>query len=239
LWWRDDDAIAATPALARLLETARVPLALAVIPALLEPSLPAALQDRPDVAVLQHGFRHRNHEPAGSKKAELGASRAPDVLAAELAAGRQSLQQAFGARALPVLTPPWNRIAPAHLTALPSWGYCGLSTYLARPTARPAGGLLQVNTHVDVIDWHGSRGFVGEGAALALLIGHLRARRLGLADIDEPTGLLTHHLVHDAATWDFLGRLQDWLSGRAMIRWLSTGEVFAGSGMAAVGSDWT
>lgn len=228
LWWRDDDAVAATPALARLLESARVPLALAVIPGLLESSLAPALRHRPDIFVLQHGFRHRNHEPGGVKNAELGASRGPAELAAELAAGWRSLQDAFGDRALPVLTPPWNRIAPQHLAALLGWGYCGISAYLARRAACPVAGLLQVNTHVDVIDWHGGRIFVGETAALGLLTGHLRARRLGEADPDEPTGLLTHHLVHDAATWAFLDQLQDWLSRRAMIRWLSTGEVFGG-----------
>ena len=38
LWWRDDDAIAPTPALDRLLDAAGpVPLTLAVIPALAEP----------------------------------------------------------------------------------------------------------------------------------------------------------------------------------------------------------
>ena len=228
LWWRDDDAVAATPALARLLETARVPVALAVIPGLLEPSLAPALRHRPDIGVLQHGFQHRNHELAGIKKAELGAGRTAAELAADLAAGWRSLREAFGDRALPVLTPPWNRIAPQHLSALPGWGYCGISTYLARRAAYPAAGLLQVNTHVDVIDWHGGRVFVGEAAALGLLTGHLRARRLGEADPNEPTGLLTHHLAHDAATWAFLDQLQDWLSRQAMIRWLSTGEVFGG-----------
>ncbi|MDY0882022.1 polysaccharide deacetylase family protein [Dongia soli] len=228
LWWRDDDAVAATPALARLLEAARVPLALAVIPGLLEQSLAAALRHRPDIAVLQHGFKHRNHEPAGMKNAELGGSRSPAELAADLASGWRSLRDAFGNRALPVLTPPWNRIAPAHLAALPDWGYCGISTYLARRTAYPVAELLQVNTHIDVIDWHGGKVFVGEVAALRLLTGHLRARRVGEADPDEPTGLLTHHLVHDAATWAFLDQLQDWLSRQAMIRWLSTGEVFGG-----------
>jgi hypothetical protein len=41
----------------------------------------------------------------------------------------------------------------------------------------------------------------------------LQGRRLGTLDNDEPYGLLTHHLVHDAAIWDFteamLHRLRD------------------------------
>ena len=63
LWWRDDDAIADTPALRRLIGIATVPLALAVIPAGLEPSLPAFLKSHHSVGVLQHGFDHRNRAP--------------------------------------------------------------------------------------------------------------------------------------------------------------------------------
>ena len=39
-----------------------------------------------------------------------------------------------------------------------------------RRRAQPVSGLLQVNTHVDLIDWKGGRGFVGEDAALAALV---------------------------------------------------------------------
>jgi len=77
-----------------------------------------------------------------------------------------------------------------------------------------------------VIDWKGSRGFVGETAALALLVGHFRARRLGNVDPDEPTGLLTHHLVHDPATWRFLEKLRDFLNKQPAARLLDPGAVF-------------
>jgi hypothetical protein len=33
---------------------------------------------------------------------------------------------------------------------------------------------------------------------------------------DLPTGILTHHLVHDTATWRFLENLQDWLAKRGV-----------------------
>ena len=70
LWWRDDDAIADTAALRCLLAEATVPIALAVIPAGLEPSLPALLKSHGSVSVLQHGFDHRNRAPAGGKKSD-------------------------------------------------------------------------------------------------------------------------------------------------------------------------
>ena len=58
------------------------------------------------------------------------------------------------------------------------------------------------------------------------LIGHLQARRTSAADPDEPTGLLTHHLVMDEPAWAFLGRLLAGLAGRPGVRWLTAGEAF-------------
>ena len=229
LWWRDDDAVSDSPALRQLIAVAQVPVGLAVIPAETQPDLPRLLAGDPAAArfaVLQHGFRHRNHEPAGRKKAELGSARPAASVLVELAEGWAMLQRSFGARALPVLTPPWNRIDVAVIAGLPQQGLRGITTYLPRRAAEPVAGLRQVNTHVDIIDWHGGRCFLGTEAVLALLLRHLRARRLGEADIAEPTGLLTHHLVHDAASWAFLQRLQDWLSRHPVIRWLPPAAVF-------------
>ena len=64
--------------------------------------------------------------------------------------------------------------------------------------------MSQVNTHVDLIDWKGGGGFVGEPAALAALVAALaHARTVS----DEPVGLLSHHLAMDAGAWDFLRSL--------------------------------
>src|SRR5205823_4246421 len=64
IWWRDDDAIAATPALERLLELRQrhdLGLMLAVIPARAADSLVDRLAREPAVAVAQHGWAHLNH----------------------------------------------------------------------------------------------------------------------------------------------------------------------------------
>jgi hypothetical protein len=230
LWWRDDDAIADTPALRRLIGIARVPLALAVIPAALDASLPALLQNHRRISVLQHGFEHRNRAPAGGKKSEFPASRPWPEVAADLVRGRDRLAGAFGDRFVPVLTPPWNRIDAGHAARLPELSYRGLTVYLARageqgPQQRGA-RFTCVNTHVDVMDWRGTKGFVGLPAAITLLAGHLAAKRLGKADSGEPTGLLTHHLVHDTETWEFLGDLQDWCAKRPNIEWQSAADLF-------------
>jgi len=231
LWWRDDDAAAPCPALDRLLDLAAaygMPLALAVIPARATDGLGPRLAGAPAApAILQHGFAHRNHTPDADKKCELGAHRpAADVLE-ELARGQARMDELFGQGWLPVMVPPWNRIAPAIARGLPGLGFRGLSTHGARAAAHPAPGLLQVNTHVDIMRWPAPRGFLGEAAALALLIEHLRARRHGEVDAGEPTGLLTHHLAHDAGCWAFLARLLACLSAHPGAGALTATEVFA------------
>jgi hypothetical protein len=79
---------------------------------------------------------------------------------------------------------------------------------------------------VDVIDWKNGRAFLGEQACLGLFLGHLQARRNGKADRDEPTGLLTHHIVHDAATWRFLQKLRNFLAEQPAARLLDPAAAF-------------
>lgn len=230
LWWRDDDAAAPTQSLERLLSLARgTPLALSVIPAAAQPALAERLGVEPAVHVLQHGYAHVNHAPAGARKSEFPPQRAPDAAEADLRRGRRRLETLFAraGRLLPVLVPPWNRIDGAVVRRLPRLGFAGISAYLARPSPMPHPGLGMSNAHADIIDWRGSRGFIGTEAALALLAGHLAARRTAGVDREEPTGLLTHHLAHDAAAWDFLAELLDRIRRHAATRWLAAAGLFA------------
>ncbi len=122
----------------------------------------------------------------------------------ELATGWMALERLFGPRALPVMVPPWNRIAPVLVPTLPEIGYRGLSTFGPRLRVHPVRGLLQVNTHVDLIDWKGGRAFAGEETVLAGLVTALAQARSGGG---EPIGILSHHLAMDAGAWDFLRSL--------------------------------
>jgi peptidoglycan/xylan/chitin deacetylase (PgdA/CDA1 family) len=226
LWWRDDDAVTATPALDRLLALRAaldVPLALAAIPARAEPSLAAALAADDGVAILQHGYAHVSHAAGDEDKIELGGRPRWDV-AAELARGRETLDGLFGEKLLPVMVPPWNRIHPGVIALLPGLGYGGLSTFSAR--GAPAPGLVAVNAHVDIIDWLETRGFCGETAALDAAVGHLAARRGGAADPEEPTGLLTHHLAHDTGCWDFIRRFVSETAAHPAVRWVAAAVAF-------------
>lgn len=236
-WWRDDDAVAPSAALERLLNLSRkhsAGLGLAVIPercdAALAPALAEAAQDSAaEIAVLQHGIAHENTAPAGEKKTELSNAVPLSSTLERLKTGQNRLSGLFGAQFLPVLVPPWNRIAPEVTEQLPSAGFSGLSTYKVRLQPEPAQGLLQINTHADLLRWKPERGFLGEAEVLTLLQEHLQARRENSADAAEPTGILTHHLVHDEATWVFLDQLLGWLNQHPATKFLAPSEAFSHS----------
>lgn len=228
-WWRDDDAIDVTPALERLLalRTALdLPLALAVIPAPARPTLAAALKGQAGIDIFQHGYAHVSHRPAGEKKAELGADRELWDIARELSDGRGRMVELFDADWLNVMVPPWNRIDPAVTNLLPGLGFHGLTTFNAREAADAAGDLTIVNTHVDIIDWAGSRGYAGDDAVLSAATDHLVAKRTGSADPGEATGILTHHLAHDEACWDFIEKFGRLTAGNPAVSWRAAAHLF-------------
>ena len=227
LWWRDDDAADAGPALDRLLEIHRetaTPLALAVVPARATAALADRLAMETAVDLLQHGYAHVNHAPASEKKIELGPHRPAMFVLGELGTGRMALERLFGNRPLNVVVPPWNRIAPGLVPTLPEIGFTGLSTFGAVRRPHPVRGLRQINAHADLIDWKGGRGFIGEAASLAAVVEALARARAGTG---EPVGILSHHLVMDGGAWEFLELF--WKRTRAMsgMRARSAHELFA------------
>ena len=88
-----------------------------------------------------------------------------------------------------------------------------------RSTAAKPAPLRVVNTHVDIIDWHGGRGGKDHGrAGRCELVG---GTAVGGCDAGsrEPVGILTHHLVHDETAWLFLERLFEATAGNPACRW--------------------
>ncbi len=284
VWWRDDDAVRHTPALDRLFGLSRrfaIPVAVATVPALVEPSLVARVRAEPGARVLVHGWRHANHAPAGEKSAEFGPHRPAAGMASELRRGRETIRSAFGSQALDVFVPPWNRIGPGAAELLAGAGYHGLSTFglrtnEARGTLSPGGRgqgegeatspdsalpphpvgfadstspprgevnprsthigdgplptgrgfprsssernapspIVTIDTHIDPIDWRGTRGLAPPERIAARFVqdlsGWLEAgsRAAGRPQTpEEPIGLLTHHLAMDEATWSFCEEL--------------------------------
>jgi hypothetical protein len=241
--------VAHTPALDRLLALAArhgIGVALAAIPARTEPSLSEALLDAAQVDVLVHGLAHANHALRDARKAEFGGGRPIDRLVddarhgLELARARLphrpiATSEGRGARLLPVFVPPWNRIAPELVARLADLGYSGLSTFRDRDNVEAAPGLVQVNTHLDPIDWHGSRGLDDPARFVANMAHKIHARAEGPAEAAEPIGLLTHHRVHDDAVWTFCARLLDWTS-RNRIQFRRAHDLFARTTDRAAGN---
>lgn len=226
-WWRDDDATRVTPDLERLLgistETA-TPIAIAVIPADAGCELRDRLRVEPNANVLQHGWSHANHAPDGARQEEYGAHRPMAIRLAELSEGWRRIGEFAGC--LPVLVAPWNRIDPAVIDELPGIGLAGVSTLGPRDAAEPVRGVRCTNVHVDIVDWGGSRGFVGLDRALDQVLDHLQQRRSGDVDGDEPTGIMTHHLFHDEGCWWFVREFLFRTRAHSAARWLTAGEAF-------------
>lgn len=218
LWLRDDDAVEPTAALDRLLDlTAHhaIPALLAVIPAHAGEPLAARLAPEPGIAVAVHGWAHENHAPDGEKKQELGAHRPAGIVLAELARAKAVIDRLFAGQAALVLVPPWNRIDAALLPALAETGFAALSVFgRAKQATIPI-----VNTHVDIVDWHGGRSGKDHRGMVRELAAELRWRRE--TGSREPLGVLTHHLVHDEIAWLFLQGLFEATAGHPACRWAS------------------
>ncbi|MCP4010378.1 MAG: hypothetical protein GY726_12810 [Proteobacteria bacterium] len=228
-WWRDDDAQKSTKQLEQLLvisDRHRAAVSLATIPHGVQVSLAEVLSGRDQVSILQHGFSHRNYAPPTERKMELGWHRDDEQILGQIQVGLGELEGLFGEQLVPVMVPPWNRIDSRVVEKLESTGLRGLSTLGPRKQQFAAQGLKQVNVHVDIINWKQGRCFAGENNCIEQIIAHLSAKRAGLADPGEPTGIMSHHLVHDAGCWAFLDELFGFLRNRSSTSLISAGKIF-------------
>jgi len=219
LWFRDDDAVEPTGQLDRLISITGahdVPLLLCVVPQPTSKALREALAEQEHVCVAVHGFGHQNHAPAGEKAEELGPHRPARIVAGELAEARAKLLDLYGERLSSILVPPWNRIAPDVVSLLPELGFAGISTFGTAHEAGGVAGLAQLNTHLDIIDWKGTRGGRDPEWLANELARLLKLSRNGDAG---PIGVLAHHLVHDEPAWQFLGQLFELTGSHPGARW--------------------
>jgi peptidoglycan/xylan/chitin deacetylase (PgdA/CDA1 family) len=194
-WMRDDDAVVPSSALDQLLKVTgdlQIPLTLAVIPKFAGPELAERLLPERNVTVAVHGWAHVNHAGLGEKKQELGAHRPLSTVIDDLRRGFDRLRHLFPNHFSPVLVPPWNRIAPAMISALPTVGFQAVSIFGPETVV----ALPMMNTHVDLMDWRGTRG----GRTSDTLLADLAAA----VNRGGPVGFLTHHLVQDTQAWGFI-----------------------------------
>jgi hypothetical protein len=229
-WMRDDDAIEVSDSLVLLREVAAryaVKIGLAVIPGQAVPELTTFLETNArHFYPMCHGWQHINYNTR-RKPAEFGAERPHPSLVrdAELALG--SFSTAFR-NVKPIFVPPFNRITPELIRALPGVGFFGVSltpTLLEQKIAQLGSKLNfslpvpipdlrssnRIDVHVDLINWQ-TRSAQDYGLLAQQLVRDLRYRRLGYLRTDSPIGLLTHHLAHDLSIWracdDILGFLR-------------------------------
>ncbi len=222
---RDDDAGWGDAALWPLLDRLRaalVPVDVAVIPAAAGQALVAGLnRRRAEVAngrrlleVHQHGWTHRNHEPAG-RKCEFGSARQRSEQLTDLVSGRVVMTDAFGPDAVQIFVPPWNRCTSLTAQLVHELGFTALSRDV---TAGPAGiaGLRELPVTVDwfakrrgggAIDREGRgellaaavRSCLGHGdeagtaSAVGVMLHHAEAGAADLTDISELAVLLAAH----------------------------------------------
>jgi hypothetical protein len=223
LWLRDDDAIRPTPLLdelAALTARFRVPVALSIIPADTDETLARYLLDVPHMSPAVHGWSHANHAPASEKKQELGLHRDREAILGELARAFRRMSDLHGERLVPMLVPPWNRIAPELMADLPALGYRALSTF-DQPVLDVA-HLTIINTHVDLIDFRGTRrchdhDLLAQRVAEELL----RSRLLDRSAV----GILSHHLLGDKQALHFLNDLFSVTTNHPACRWMEADEL--------------
>ncbi len=230
-WWRDDDAVSDGPRLARLIalsEQFGVALGLAVIPAKLHGSLQQPVKASSRVFVLQHGYAHIDHSPAEETGAwELGLHRGLKAIMDELQQGRDTLSQTFGDKFVPVVVPPWNRIADQLPTHLAGAGYDGLSAFGDNALRHATADFAVTNCHCDPVSWKRGGVFSGTESTLDQLLDRLAFSRTSPAPGNVATGYLTHHAVMDDASWDFTEVLFDTLNRHQAARFLEADQVFS------------
>lgn len=221
IWWRDDDAVSVTPQLehlTRIVGSAGIEILLAVIPANANNELAAYVERLPILKPCVHGWSHTNHAPAQEKKSELGAHRDIDVVLGDVARGHQRLEELFGNAVLPVLVPPWNRMRDDLAPRLPEVGIKAFSTFTHHRSVPD----MQVNTHVDVMDWKTRGGAAGKSLD-AVQVELAAALSVSRANGFYPVGLLTHHLVHDNVAWTTLAAIAE----HPDLKWVTVEQAFA------------
>ncbi len=236
-WWRDDDASKPGVKLKQLADiSCGLPVSLAIVPNWLDYKQPLApwLDLHFDNAiVIQHGWAHKNHTKPNQKKSEFCGNRPIKDNINDIIKGDRLLKSIFKQRYQAVFVPPWNRISDNVIAELSTIGYLALSTYGA--TNNNLDKPIRLNSHVDIINWRKGHKFIGEYNAIKHYINHLAAKRLIFTaksvernivniNINEPTGILTHHMDHDNNCWQFLRNLMEFSKNNQM-KWLSPHQI--------------
>ena len=226
-WWRDDDAVASTPALHRLLSLQNdldLPLHIAAIPALASPCLAQKIDGCAGrrVRILAHGWKHDNRAAVAEVTSEFPASRSPADVRRELRMGQRLLADMFGPRLAPVFVPPWNRFACRLVGLLDEAGF----THLSMDGDFHVAKIPTCNVHADVIDWRTTKA-AHLDTLLATIVTALRLRRWQVIPKSAPIGVVTHHRAHDESIWKLTFTLLCRLKTHSSVAFAEASELFA------------
>jgi hypothetical protein len=244
-WIRDDDAFEVSPQLSKLDSFAvkhDLGIGLAVIPSKVRSSLAAFLVDKSRrFYPMCHGWAHTNYG-APSKPAEFGPERSFPDLVADARAAFEVFCGYFGANGA-IFVPPYNRIAPTLINALTGIGFAGLSSYpgffenlMSRCSAqfnvrvplriRRGYKIKRFDVQIDPIQWKPTATARPDETIAMSLVGHLRLRRNGFLDADDPIGIMTHHLFHDDTIWNVCDVMVDVLRQHPAVKFVDVREIF-------------
>lgn len=205
IFFRDDDIDEDEETLIRLLDlflAHGAPLNLAVIPDLLTEATVKRLHTRElwipeSLGLIQHGWKHVNHEQEG-RKCEFGISRSLADKFNDIARGKSRLEEAFGPRFYPAFTPPWNRCTQDTFGVLDELGFMVFSKDRGK---EPVEGhrFQEISTTLDLYRWK-------DGATLQPPDFIVKTLISQLWELDT-IGILLHHKVMDVTALTFLDQL--------------------------------
>ncbi|MEK7762223.1 MAG: glycosyltransferase [Nitrospirota bacterium] len=216
IFFRDDDIDEDEKSLVRLLDlflAHGAPLNLAIIPDLLSDATVRQLLMRDlwipeSLGLIQHGWRHTNHEQEG-RKCEFGISRSLADKFNDIARGKSRLEEAFGPRYYPAFTPPWNRCTEDTFGVLDELGFVVFSKDQGK---EPVEGhrFQEISTTLDLYRWKDGATLKPADEIVPALISQMR-------ELDR-VGILLHHKVMDDTAFTFLDQLLDELRQFPVVR---------------------
>ena len=98
-------------------------------------------------------------------------------------------------------------------------GLTGLSTFGTASSSDPH----WVNMHLDIFEWRPVRRPLKATEAYSILTAEVEGR---LAGDSAPVGIMTHHLVHEEASWSFLDELLGLIADHPAVEWPSHTALF-------------
>jgi hypothetical protein len=216
IFFRDDDIDEDEDSLVRLLDlflAHGVPLNLAIIPGLLSDTTVRRLHTRElwipeSLGLIQHGWKHINHEQEG-RKCEFGISRSLADKFNDIARGKSQLEEAFGPRFYPAFTPPWNRCTQDTFGVLDELGFVVLSKDQGHAPVQNH-DFREISVTLDLYRWKGGATLEPPDVVVKALISQLWER--------DTIGILLHHKVMDVTALSFLDQLLDELALCPIVR---------------------